>query len=106
MLSQVRRIDGWGGGGGGRSEGREGQQRCHIEVSKRRGGRFAHPVATAQPDTYGADFPHFVGSAVVVVDLLDVPLIAGGLDRPYAHLLLVVVVVALLLANKRLVAVT
>lgn len=34
---------------------------------------------------------------MVVVDLLDVPLIAGGLDRAYAHLLLVVVIVALLL---------
>lgn len=34
---------------------------------------------------------------MVVVDLLDVPLVAGGLDRAYAHLLLVVVVVALLL---------
>lgn len=60
----------------------------------------------AQPDTYGADFPHFIGSAVVVVDLLDVPGIAGGLDRSYAHLLLVVVVVALFLSDKRLVAMT
>lgn len=58
------------------------------------------------PDTYGADFPHFIGSAVVVVNLLDVSLIAGGLDRTYAHLLLIVVVVALLLADEQLVAVT
>jgi len=52
-----------------------------------------------ESDTYGADFPHFIG-AVIVVDLLDVPLIAGGLDRTYAHLLLIVVVVALLLADE------
>lgn len=43
---------------------------------------------------------------MVVVDLLDVPLVAYGLDRTYAHLLLVVVVVALLLADEQLVAVT
>jgi hypothetical protein len=43
---------------------------------------------------------------VVVVDLLDVSLVAGGLDRPYAHLLFIVVVVALLLADERLVAMT
>lgn len=59
-----------------------------------------------QPDTYGADFSHFIGSTVVVVDLLDVPLIVDGLDRTYAHLLLVVVVVALLLADEQLVTVT
>jgi len=53
-----------------------------------------------ESNTYGADFPHFIGSAVIVVDLLDVPLIAGGLDRTYAHLLLIVVVVALLLADE------
>lgn len=43
---------------------------------------------------------------MVVVDLLDVPLVAHGLDRTYAHLLLIVVVVALLLADEQLVAVT
>lgn len=58
-----------------------------------------------QPDTYGADFSHFTG-AVVVVDLLDVPGVARGLDRAYAHLLFVVVVVALFLADEQLVAVT
>lgn len=52
--------------------------------------------------TYGADFSHFTGSAVVVE--LPVPVIAGRLDRAYAHLLLVVVVVALLLADEQLVA--
>lgn len=60
-----------------------------------------------QSDTYGADFSHFIGSAVVVVDLLlEVPLLGDGLDRTYAHLLLVVVVVALLLADEQLVTVT
>jgi len=58
-----------------------------------------------QSDTYGADFPHFIGSAVVV-DLLDVPLIANGLDRTYAHLLLIVVIIPLFLTDEQLVTVT
>lgn len=42
----------------------------------------------------------------MIVDLLDVPLVADGLDRTYAHLLLVVVVVTLLLTDEQFVAVT
>lgn len=84
-----------------------------IRYVKQRGRRsiyvsymcIVHIYIAQQPDTYGADFSHFIGSAVVVVDLLEVPLIADRLDRTYAHLLLVVVVVALLLADEQLVTV-
>ena len=52
--------------------------------------------------TYGADFADFGGGGadvVIVARYLD-PVLADRLDGPYAHALLVVVVVAFLLANE------
>lgn len=56
--------------------------------------------------TYGTDFSDFVrGTAVIVVWWLH-SVFAHRLNGTYAHSLLVVVVVSLLLANKKLVTVT
>jgi len=109
-LVKWARYGGWEGGGGGENTGRflTNNRRFNNTITWRQDDAEEGSISQyiAQPDTYGADFPHFIGSAVIVVDLLDVSLIAGGLDRPYAHLLFIIVVVALLLADERLVAVT
>lgn len=67
-----------------------------------------HDMSNEKSSTYSADFADFGsggGDVVIIARYLD-PVLADRLDRSYAHALLVVVVVALLLVDEQLVAVT